>query len=385
MELYLAGSQQPFERVKREDDLMDLYLAGEYVFTGERKLDIGIIRNRLLSFDYQKKFVDTIIDWKDNMELYLAGAAKFGKEEVKQYMKLYLAGMEESCVDKIDCNALFSYIDRGKLQFDKLKDFIKPGKLFIDSGAFSAWTKGSKVNVKEYISWLNERSDDINLCGQVDVIPGDRVFGATPKQVREAAQSTWDNYLFMRKRLKNPDSLLYTFHVGEPIEFLKQALEWRDENGNPIPYMAFGGMVGKPAKIRDVFLEKCFRTIRESSNPNIKVHAFGMTDFDLLEKYPIYSADSTSWIMVGAMGNVMSDYGNIAVSNNQIHDKNHYSHLPKKAIEDFNKTIQEFGFTLDELAEHRDNRILFNALYMQKKVKELNKKERKFSYRKRLF
>ena len=33
---------------------MNLYLAGEYVFTGERKLDIGIIRNRLLSFDYQK-------------------------------------------------------------------------------------------------------------------------------------------------------------------------------------------------------------------------------------------------------------------------------------------------------------------------------------------
>lgn len=364
---------------------MELYLAGEYVFTGERKLDIGIIRNRLLSFDYQKKFVDTIIDWKDNMELYLAGVDKFGKEEVKQYMKLYLAGMEESCVDKIDCNALFSYIGQGRLQFDKMKDFIKPGKLFIDSGAFSAWTKGAKVNVKEYISWLNERADDINLCGQVDVIPGDRVFGTTPKQVREAAQSTWDNYLFMRKRLKNPDSLLYTFHVGEPIEFLKQALEWRDENGNPIPYMAFGGMVGKPAKIRDIFLEKCFRTIRESSNPNIKVHAFGMTDFDLLEKYPIYSADSTSCIMVGAMGNVMSDYGNIAVSNNQIHDKNHYSHLPKKAIEDFNKTIQEFGFTLDELAEHRDNRILFNALYMNKKVKELNEKERRFTYRKKLF
>lgn len=83
------------------------------------------------------------------MELYLAGADKFGKEEVKQYMKLYLAGMEESCIDKIDCNALFSYVDQGKIQFDKLKDFIKPGKLFIDSGAFSAWTKGAKVNVKE--------------------------------------------------------------------------------------------------------------------------------------------------------------------------------------------------------------------------------------------
>lgn len=385
MELYLAGSQQPFEYVGREDDLMDLYLAGEYIFTGERKLDIGIIRNRLLSFDYQKKFVDTLIDWRDNVELYLAGADKFGKEEVKQYMKLYLAGMEESCVDKIDCNALFSYVDQGKIQFDKLKDFIKPGKLFIDSGAFSAWTKGAEINVDEYIHWLNVRSSQIHLCGQVDVIPGDRVHGASFKQVREAAEKTWENYLYMRKRLKNPNALLYTYHVGEPVEFLKQALEWKDENGNHIPYIAFGGMVGKPKKIRDLFLQHSFNIIKNSSNYNVKVHAFGMTDFDLLEKYPIHSADSTSWIMVGAMGGIMTDFGTITVSDNQKYDKNHYSHLPKKAIDTFNKSIKDFGFTLDDLAEHRDNRILFNAMDMQKRVQELNNKERKYLTRKKLF
>lgn len=373
MELYLARSQQPFEYVGREDDLMDLYLAGEYIFTGERKLYIGIIRNRLLSFDYQKKFVDTLIDWRDNVELYLAGADKFGKEEVKQYMKLYLAGMEESCVDQ------------GKIQFDKLKDFIKPGKLFIDSGAFSAWTKGAEINVDEYIHWLNVRSSKIHLCGQVDVIPGDRVHGASFKQVREAAEKTWENYLYMRKRLKNPNALLYTYHVGEPVEFLKQALEWKDENGNHIPYIAFGGMVGKPKKIRDLFLQHSFNIIKNSSNYNVKVHAFGMTDFDLLEKYPIHSADSTSWIMVGAMGGIMTDFGTITVSDNQKYDKNHYSHLPKKAIDTFNKSIKDFGFTLDDLAEHRDNRILFNAMYMQKRVQELNNKERKYLTRKKLF
>ena len=29
-----------------------------------------------------------------------------------------------------------------------------------------------------------------------------------------------------------PKSLLYTFHVGEPIEYLERALEWKDDNGN---------------------------------------------------------------------------------------------------------------------------------------------------------
>lgn len=364
---------------------MELYLAGEYIFTDDKKLDVGIIRNRLLSYDYQRKFVDTLSDWKKDMELYLAGADKFGRKEVEEYMKLYFAGVSETDKPPVGANALFSYIDQGKLTFHKLKDFIKPGKLFIDSGAFSAWTKGSQVNVKEYINWLNDRVDDIDLCGQVDVIPGDRVFGATPAQVKEAAQKTWDNYLFMRQRLKNPNALLYTFHVGEPIEFLERALEWTDEQGNHIPYMALGGMVGKPHHIRDTFLEKCFITIRKSSNPNVKIHAFGMTDFELLEKYPIYSADSTSWIMVGAMGNVMTDFGNIAVSLNQKNDPKHYSHLPEESINNFNKMIAEFGFTLDELAEHRDNRILFNAMYMNKKVQEINNKQRKFTYRKKLF
>ena len=32
-------------------------------------------------------------------------------------------------------------------------------KLFIDSGAFSAWTKGKKIDVDEYISFINSNKD----------------------------------------------------------------------------------------------------------------------------------------------------------------------------------------------------------------------------------
>ena len=81
---------------------------------------------------------------------------------------------------------------------------------------------------------------------------------------------------------------------------------------------------------------------------------------------------ATAQQSISELQNKIADYENLKSQN-------------ATAIEDFNKTIQEFGFTLDELAEHRDNRILFNALYMQKKVQELNSKQRKFSYRKKLF
>lgn len=365
MDLYLAGSCNGYKLTERERIEMDLYLAGEYVFAKPVKLDIGILSNRLLSYEYQRKFVNTLSYWKKDKHIYMQALQRLGGYN----LELFLAGMEESVLHNLKADSLFSYLD--KTDVEKLKDHIKPSKLFIDSGAFSAWTKGVKIDVKEYIDWLNLNAEDIYLCGQVDFIPGDRVHGATMEEVKFAAKKTWENYLFMRKRLKNPDSLLYTFHVGEPFEYLINALEWVSSDGKHIPYIALGGMVGKPKWMRDQFLEKCFQLISRSNNPDVKVHAFGMTDFELLQKYPIYSADSTSWIMIGAMGNIMSDYGTISVSNQQHNSKDHYSRLPKEAQNTIQNSVSNFGFTLDELASDRDCRILYNAKYMLNKAKSI--------------
>lgn len=365
MDLYLAGSCNGYRLTERERIEMDLYLAGEYVFAKPVKLDIGILSNRLLSYDYQRKFVNTLSHWKKDKHIYMQALQRLGGSN----LDLFLAGMEESVLRDLKADSLFSYLD--KTFVEKLKDLIKPSKLFIDSGAFSAWTKGAKIDVKEYINWLNLNSEDIYLCGQVDFIPGDRVHGATMEQVKFAAKKTWENYLFMRRRLKNPDSLLYTFHVGEPFEYLINALEWVSSEGKHIPYIALGGMVGKPKWMRDQFLEKCFQLISKSNNSNVKVHAFGMTDFELLQKYPIYSADSTSWIMIGAMGNIMSDYGTISISNQQRNNKDHYSRLPEEAQKTIRNSVSNFGFTLEELASDRDCRILYNAKYMLNKAKSI--------------
>ena len=284
--------------------------------------------------------------------------------------KYFKENIMEVVTNEIKANMLFNYLD-GKRATDKYKEKIKPKKLFIDSGAFSAWTKGKVIDVDEYINWINDRADFIDLYGQVDVIPGDRIKGHTQQQVEEAAKATWENYLYMRPKMKNPDGLLYTFHVGEPYHYLKQALEWTDEDGKPISYIALGGMVGKPMPVKKAFLDTCFNIIKKSSNPNVKTHAFGMTSFDLLESYPITSADSTSWIMTGANGGIMTDIGIIAVSDQMAKLPTHYSHLAKPLQEEFEASLSEFGFTLDELRYSRDNRIMFNARYMNKKAKAL--------------
>ena len=92
---------------------------------------------------------------------------------------LYFAGQVTDHVDKclfdMGANHLFSFLNERK-NIDRWIKWVdtygKRGKLFIDSGAFTAWTKGTYINVDDYIYFLNDRVQYIDLFGQLDCIPG---------------------------------------------------------------------------------------------------------------------------------------------------------------------------------------------------------------------
>lgn len=373
MDLFLAGNGEHMS--------VDLFLAGDYQMPHKgSNTDVYLWGyNRLLSYDYQRRLLDKFIERKKKLELFLAGTDKFGEEERRQALDIYLAGAyaesEETMEQVMPSNVLFSY-ENLQIHDPKGLDIYHMfgSKLFIDSGAFSMWTRGVEVDVDEYINWLNERSEYLDLFGQVDAIPGTKESGASQKEVQEAAEKTWENYLYMRERVTKPASLLYTFHVGEPKEFLVQALEWKDSKGRHIPYIALGGMVGKNHQIRKNFLNMCFTAIQRSSNPHVKVHAFGMTSKDLLSQFPITSADSTSWIMTAANGGIMTDLGVVTVSEAQSHLPGYFGHLPEDTLTVFNKQATEFGFTLDELSTERNCRVVHNARYMKDRISKIKQR-----------
>lgn len=288
------------------------------------------------------------------MNLYMAGST--------------FAGLNEWMQDN-GYNKLLSYVN-DTVAVDTWINYAKQtgsnkAKLFIDSGAFTAWTKNTEIDVDKYIQWLNERSEYIYLFGQVDSIPGNIKKGATQQEVEEAAKKTWDNYLYMRSKVNNPDGLLYTFHVGEPYEFLKQAMEWTDEKGEHIKYIALGGMVGKTTEVRETFLDTCFSIIEKSSNPNVKTHAFGMTSLDLLQKYPITSADSTSWIMTAVTGSVFSPYGTICLSEESEKRKENFCNQRPAKQKVILQYIQSKGFEFEKLKTDYKQREEFNITYLQ--------------------
>ena len=155
--------------------------------------------------------------------------------------------------------------------------------LFLDSGAFSAFTKGINIDIQEYITFIKENQTVIEVYANLDVI-GD-------------AAGTLDNQEIMEAAGLKP---LACFHYGEDIQYLQYYLDQYD-------YVALGGMV--PISTQDLipWLDSIFTKYicGPDGLPKAKIHGFGLTSLKLMLRYPWYSVDSTSWVMTGRMGSVL--------------------------------------------------------------------------------
>lgn len=238
------------------------------------------------------------------------------------------------------------------------------GKLFIDSGAYTAYTRGVDVNVDKYIDYLNSIDEHLTIFAQVDKIPGRYGQEKTLKDIQEAPELSWNNYLYMRDRVKSPEKLLPIFHRRENWHYLEQMLE-ATFNGEHIPYIGIAATTDSSTKEKEEWFEKVFNVIRSSSNPDVKIHAFGMTSLKLLEMFPFTSADSTSWIMTGANGSIMSPFGVIYVSDNDVSSPQHVRNLPKETLFEFYKYLDSIDVCLEDICKDYKGRMLANLKFLK--------------------
>ncbi len=154
--------------------------------------------------------------------------------------------------------------------------------LFLDSGAFSAYSQGAEIKIEDYIQFIKDHLPYLEQYANLDVI-GD------PKATRK-------NQAIMEKAGLHP---IPCFHYGEPLEYLREYLQNYD-------YIALGGMVPISTPDLKVWLDDLFENYicDRKGMPRVKVHGFGLTSFPLMKRYPWYSVDSTSWVMTGRMGSV---------------------------------------------------------------------------------
>lgn len=187
-------------------------------------------------------------------------------------------------------------------------------RLIIDSGAFSVWTKGTTIDLGEYIAYC-EKFPDVTYYVNLDVIPGR--FGdkasLTKDAVEESCKQGWKNWKQMIQSLPF-DKVIPVFHQGDPIKWLDKYL------AAGVKYIGISPAndrrtAGKghtsSLRIWDAATTKLqwVRSLRPylfdgSGRPTVKTHGFAVTSYDLMKCMEWYSVDSASWKLAGAWGNV---------------------------------------------------------------------------------
>lgn len=294
---------------------------------------------------------------------------------------LFLASFDDNKIIgdawKNDWPLLYSQINnRGVL----MKRFDAPtnGKLLVDSGAHSAHTKGIQLDLEEYIGFSNEHMDKITLYVQVDKIPGVYLMPKTPKDFTEAPELSWENYLYMREKSKDPDKLIPVFHMGEDMKWLRNMCDYRFSDGSHIPYIGLSPRGDVSLQAKYDFSAECFGVIQSSTNPKVKTHAFGATSLEMLEKLPYTSADSTTWVLVSAYGQVWmpncitGDVNGVGIKlgvskENISHPtatQTYWEQTPeiKKKLDDYFESI---GTNIEKLSVSHSERALASAKYVQ--------------------
>ena len=190
------------------------------------------------------------------------------------------------------------------------------GRWFLlDSGAFSIHTGKAKFTEQDYIDRVNEVADKIDVCAQLDRIPGTFGVPKTPHDYDVSAEESWEQFLRMRSKIKKPEVVMPVSHFGEDIKYLKRMLEWKDEDGQPLHYVGISPANDASKEERMIYLDQVFDTIRASSNPNVKTHIYGFVSGDAMKSFPGTTADAVSYRLIAGYNKIYSrEFGVISMS-----------------------------------------------------------------------
>lgn len=287
-------------------------------------------------------------------------------------MKVYLAGEREAFSRADGSKArwitavkrrLFSYYYHGFQDGNKISRDVRESAaagldLFLDSGAFTAFTKKKIIDVKQYAEYIHSGEQIWSAVSSLDAI-GD------PEK----------SYEYFRVLHDLGCNVCPVFHCREPVSWLKRYLD----EGHP--YIFLGGMVPESSSWLREWLDDLWGNYLTDAKglPRVKIHGFGLTDQNLIFRYPWYSVDSTSWLMIGVYGSVaLLDHDTqlgarslrkIIMSNDSPRVKDdgswHYDRLTDAGKAKVDRMLERFGVTAEQCASHYSYRDMVNAATYQ--------------------
>jgi hypothetical protein len=285
------------------------------------------------------------------MDLQIYAAACYSNGYISDSRYLKLNDREKQIVDTLP-HILESWHYVGRQRF---VDIMRRNgaKIFLDSGAFSAYTLGVHLSVTEYCDYIKRNSDIIR-------VEDGALMASVLDGIGDPLQ-TWRNQLEMEARGVRP---LPCFHTGEDERYLDHYIRNYD-------YITLGGMVGKSTQQLMIWLDRIFDRyiVDKSGKPRCKVHAFGITSIPIMERYPWYSCDSSSWIQAAAFGSVVipdvtsKGLMPIAVSSQSPsrHDAGRHIATLSPLEQDYvYRLLEQQGFTYERLSTVYESRAAYN-------------------------
>ena len=221
-------------------------------------------------------------------------------------------------------------------------------RVFLDSGAFSAYTLGVEIDLPTYCDYIKRNmdlwrvEDGVVMASVLDGI-GDPL-------------KTYQNQLHMEQLGAKP---LPCFHAGEDERYLEYYVQNYE-------YITLGGMVGSSTKQLCIWLDRMWeRYLTDGSGrPRLKVHGFGITAIPIMERYPWYSVDSSSWIQSAAFGSIITpDWGPLSVSEKSPsrHDAGQHATTLTAIEQDYVlQMLEKQGFTYERLSSVYESRAAYN-------------------------
>lgn len=287
----------------------------------------------------------------------------------------------EAMPDFEPLDMLVSQIDRSTVK--QLIEWRKSGFcrwLFIDSGAFSWHTGKWRGTVEDYIEFLNNIDGEFDVCAQLDTIPGQYQKPKSGEDYVESAEKSWENFLYMRTKVKSPDKVMPVSHMGEDIKYFKRMLEWKDENGKMLSYIGLSPANDRSKEDRMLYLQNMYDVIKKSSNPNVKTHIYGFTSLDAMSKFPCYSADSITHRLLSGYAKIISaDHGIISVSKRDRTSKAKSNWSFIDGADEYNldrlkSEAASMNLTIEQLQDSVAARVVFNI----KNIQRLSKTKYKY-------
>jgi len=182
-----------------------------------------------------------------------------------------------------------------------------PTKLMLDSGAFTAWTSNTKVDLNSYGVWATNVARNYGsqlVCVNLDVIPGQSGRTSTHSERKAAMAGSLDNANKLRSMNVN---VAEVFHQDEPWTYLHDLLDRLPENG--VLCVSPRNDVGINMKIkwqREV-LHNLLKRYKLKDIP--KTHGLAVTSKRMLEQFPYYSVDSSTWCSSLRFGSYVNERG----------------------------------------------------------------------------